>query len=799
MVARYYYQIDYNGSVDPAIGSIAMLGTPNLGVNIAKYERWLCPRWSRVVPVISRICTLVDIVSAASGLDPHSKVIDDFKPDSEVLGTLNIGFTSPVSPIYRAHVGVNTTWFGNFFSGSGPNDCFISNESTFGPIASSGPFSDVAVFGPDARYRREPYVGVSHSGGIPSCDDSNKLTNNTAVVANLLPDIKPYLGIPALPPDVAAAAPLALSPAPPSEIAALRLMDSGVTDGVTNTHMLSLPAGVANATFSAFWIGGETPPNLSVEVLRPGGTPVSPSDADVLEPLSMDGSAASFYLAGAGFTIANPAAGDWSVRVTGVATGPDGAPYMAGVFPDSQVALGAGTTADVVLSGGAQTATAQLLDGVTPVAATISARLINVNGTEQTLALVDDGTNGDAVAGDKLYSRTVPTAGACGTVRLLLSADATGTSEGAVHREQVASFDVHVSGDAARDPCNSDDDGDGLTDEIEVNTYRTNPMSADSDADLLSDSDEISLGTDPTDPDTDGDGMNDGYEVANACLQVLVADGTGDPDSDGINSVGEFQQGTLACNPDTDGDGRKDRPQLDHVGPANTLTTRDNCPLVANPSQTNTDGNFIDMSPPLAVDDRSVARSDALGDACDPDDDNDGLSDAIETGTLAAFQAACPAATAVTNPLLGDSDGDRVLDGAECALGFDPMDPASRPSAVVAGDSDGDSLSDAFEAVLGSNPNSTDSDGDGALDGIEYKGYNTSLILTDTDGDGCTDGKEIASVDGIRNVNAIDLQQVAKRFALSTPAGVDVNKDGNINSLDLQFVARQYGNTSGSC
>jgi hypothetical protein len=38
----------------------------------------------------------------------------------------------------------------------------------------------------------------------------------------------------------------------------------------------------------------------------------------------------------------------------------------------------------------------------------------------------------------------------------------------------------------------------------------------------------------------------------------------------------------------------------------------DNCPLVANPTQTNTDG-------------------DSLGDACDTDDDNDGIADTIET------------------------------------------------------------------------------------------------------------------------------------------------------------------------
>jgi hypothetical protein len=71
---------------------------------------------------------------------------------------------------------------------------------------------------------------------------------------------------------------------------------------------------------------------------------------------------------------------------------------------------------------------------------------------------------------------------------------------------------------------------------------------------------------------------------------------------DGLLSLGgshvAFVSDSVVIGSDTDADGL-----------ANTV---DNCPTVANPDQLNTDG-------------------DALGNACDPDDDNDGFSDVVET------------------------------------------------------------------------------------------------------------------------------------------------------------------------
>ncbi|MBI5287848.1 MAG: hypothetical protein HY873_02620, partial [Chloroflexi bacterium] len=98
----------------------------------------------------------------------------------------------------------------------------------------------------------------------------------------------------------------------------------------------------------------------------------------------------------------------------------------------------------------------------------------------------------------------------------------------------------------------------------------------------------------------------------------------------------------------------------------------DNCDLVTNPGQEHSDGNFIDQTPPSTQDDRTWPNSDPAGDACDTDDDNDGILDVDEA-------AGCNA----SGPLLAtnrDTDGDRFLDGAECAVGTNPASAASKPT-----------------------------------------------------------------------------------------------------------------------
>ncbi|MGH0028560.1 MAG: galactose oxidase-like domain-containing protein [Myxococcota bacterium] len=190
-----------------------------------------------------------------------------------------------------------------------------------------------------------------------------------------------------------------------------------------------------------------------------------------------------------------------------------------------------------------------------------------------------------------------------------------------------------------------------------------------------------------------------------------------------------------ACpaSPDTDGDGHPD--------------CDDNCPALANGAA---------QAGIVGVGDQLDTDGDAMGDACDPDDDNDLLADGVETGT-GVFVSVSDTGT---DPRAYHSDADGLGDGDEVLIhGSSPhlvdtdADSLADDDEVekygtdpTLADSDGDGLEDPAEAIsFPTDPMDPDSDDDGLLDGEEMLIYATDPLDPDSDDDGFSDGIEVAA------------------------------------------------------
>jgi len=219
----------------------------------------------------------------------------------------------------------------------------------------------------------------------------------------------------------------------------------------------------------------------------------------------------------------------------------------------------------------------------------------------------------------------------------------------------------------------------------EVNIYNTDPLSGDSDDDLLDDYAEVmAYNTDPNDPDSYSDGLLDGEEFDYGTEPLIY-----DTDEDGISDGEEVDNELDPTDPDMDGDGLTDGEEYYTYG--------------SNPLEVDSDGDGLD-------DFDEVTENPYYTDPTDPDTDDDGLGDGEELSGIPY----------VTDPTNADTDGDGLSDGDEINVYL---------TDATLTDSDEDGLDDGDEiTVYNTNVLQSDTDGDGITDGEEVTNGTNPLI-----------------------------------------------------------------------
>lgn len=265
---------------------------------------------------------------------------------------------------------------------------------------------------------------------------------------------------------------------------------------------------------------------------------------------------------------------------------------------------------------------------------------------------------------------------------------------------------ANYDGDESGDSCDPDDDNDTVGDNDDDDPFNAQ-VCRDVDADTCDDCTSGSDAPSNDGTDTDGDGLCDFGDADDDNDGVLDPD-DGNPtnpmvcrdvDLDGCDDCNSGTDAPANDGIDTDGDGLCDFGDVDDDGD-NVPDDQDADPFDPYVCR-DVDGDSCDdcsSGTDAPANDGADFDGDALCDAGDPDDDNDGLADAAEP-------------TYGTDPFDADSDADGLLDGTEVDIAMntgcpDPIDF----------DSDADSISDGDEVTGGTNPCNADTDGDGVAD-----------------------------------------------------------------------------------
>lgn len=314
--------------------------------------------------------------------------------------------------------------------------------------------------------------------------------------------------------------------------------------------------------------------------------------------------------------------------------------------------------------------------------------------------------------------------------------------------------------DTVGDACDDDTDGDGINNDGDGsdtpgdntcaagNTtncddncpFVDNPLQEDANGNGIGDACEGNVG----DTDADGvldDGDGSGSPVDNLCLSGMVSN-CDDNCPTVPNGVGEDSQSDMdadgigdACDPDPDGDsilsdGDGSGDPTDNLCTAGTtVNCDDNCPLIANTDQADLDG-------------------DGIGDACDPDQDGDGI---LDDGDGDGTDGNNPCVSG--NTVLCDDNCPRIVNTDQADSVGDGIGDACR---LV--DTDNDGIPDVNDNCPNvPNPGQEDSDSDGIGDACDNDGslcqapapFRSGLVPIDNDPANGQVATAMDSVDGL--------------------------------------------------